>query len=45
MQELWFLLDLDSHDWFFIEMNPRIQVEIPSEIITGIDIVRSQIYC
>ena len=39
-----FLLDLDSHDWFFIEMNPRIQVEhTVTEIITGIDIVRSQI--
>ncbi len=39
-----FLLDLDSHDWFFIEMNPRIQVEhTVTEIITGIDIVRTQI--
>ena len=39
-----FLLDLDSHEWFFIEMNPRIQVEhTVTEIITGIDIVRSQI--
>ncbi|MCH2614814.1 MAG: pyruvate carboxylase, partial [Opitutales bacterium] len=39
-----FLLDLDSHDWFFIEMNPRIQVEhTVTEVITGIDIVRAQI--
>lgn len=39
-----FLLDLDTHEWFFIEMNPRIQVEhTVTEIITGIDIVRSQI--
>lgn len=39
-----FLLDLDTHDWFFIEMNPRIQVEhTVTEVITGIDIVRSQI--
>lgn len=39
-----FLLDLDTHEWFFIEMNPRIQVEhTVSEVITGIDIVRSQI--
>jgi len=39
-----FLLDLDSHEWFFIEMNPRIQVEhTVTEVITGIDIVRSQI--
>lgn len=39
-----FLLDLDTNDWFFIEMNPRIQVEhTVTEIITGIDLVRSQI--
>ena len=38
-----FLLDLDTHEWFFIEMNPRIQVEhTVTEVITGIDIVRSQ---
>ena len=22
-----FLYDMDTHEWFFIEMNPRIQVE------------------
>jgi len=39
-----FLYDLDRHEWFFIEMNPRIQVEhTVSEVITGIDIVRAQI--
>jgi len=39
-----FLLDLDSGDWFFIEMNPRIQVEhTVTEVITGIDLVRCQI--
>jgi len=39
-----FLLDMDTHEWFFIEMNPRIQVEhTVTEIITGIDLVRSQI--
>ncbi len=39
-----FLLDLDSREWFFIEMNPRIQVEhTVTEVITGIDLVRSQI--
>ena len=39
-----FLLDLDTNDWFFIEMNPRIQVEhTVTEQITGIDLVRSQI--
>jgi pyruvate carboxylase len=39
-----FLYDLDRHDWFFIEMNPRIQVEhTVTEVITGLDIVRAQI--
>ena len=39
-----FLLDLDRGQWFFIEMNPRIQVEhTVTEVITGIDLVRSQI--
>ena len=39
-----FLYDVDSREWFFIEMNPRIQVEhTVTEVITGIDLVRSQI--
>jgi len=39
-----FLLDMDRNEWFFIEMNPRIQVEhTVTEVITGIDLVRSQI--
>jgi pyruvate carboxylase len=39
-----FLYDLDSHEWFFIEMNPRIQVEhTVTEVITGQDLVRAQI--
>lgn len=39
-----FLYDMDQGDWFFIEMNPRIQVEhTVTECITGIDLVRSQI--
>jgi len=39
-----FLLDADTGEWFFIEMNPRIQVEhTVTEEITNIDIVRSQI--
>src|SRR6185437_14891568 len=39
-----FLLDQDTNEWFFIEMNPRIQVEhTVTEVITGIDLVRAQI--
>ncbi len=39
-----FLLDAETNEWFFIEMNPRIQVEhTVTEVITNIDIVRSQI--
>ncbi|MFC5456337.1 pyruvate carboxylase [Prosthecobacter fluviatilis] len=39
-----FLVDHESGEWYFIEMNPRIQVEhTVTEEITGIDIVRSQI--
>ncbi|MBL64262.1 MAG: pyruvate carboxylase [Opitutae bacterium] len=38
-----FLLDVESGEWFFIEMNPRIQVEhTVTEQITGIDLVRAQ---
>jgi pyruvate carboxylase len=39
-----FLYDLDTHQWYFIEVNPRIQVEhTVTEVITGVDLVRSQI--
>jgi len=39
-----FLMDMDSGEWFFIEVNPRIQVEhTVTEVVTGIDIVRCQI--
>jgi pyruvate carboxylase len=39
-----FLVDADSGDWFFIEVNPRIQVEhTVTEMVTGIDLVRCQI--
>src|SRR5580658_3319010 len=39
-----FLYDLDRHKWYFIEVNPRIQVEhTVTEVITGADLVRSQI--
>ncbi|WP_437187237.1 pyruvate carboxylase [Planctomicrobium sp. SH668] len=39
-----FLLDTDTQKYFFIEVNPRIQVEhTVTEEVTGIDVVRSQI--
>jgi len=39
-----FLVDADSGEWYFIEVNPRIQVEhTVTEMVTGIDLVRSQI--
>jgi pyruvate carboxylase len=39
-----FLVDADTHEWFFIEVNPRVQVEhTVTEMVTGIDIVRTQI--
>ncbi len=39
-----FLVDVDGGDWYFIEVNPRVQVEhTVTEVVTGIDIVRSQI--
>ena len=39
-----FLVDTESGEWFFIEVNPRIQVEhTVTEEVTGIDIVRAQI--
>ncbi len=39
-----FLVDADSGEWFFIEVNPRVQVEhTVTEMVTGIDIVRCQI--
>jgi len=39
-----FLVDADTNEWYFIEVNPRVQVEhTVTEMVTGIDIVRTQI--
>jgi len=39
-----FLFDTDHNKFYFIEVNARIQVEHPvSEMITGIDLIKSQI--
>ena len=39
-----FLMDADSGEFYFIEVNPRIQVEhTVTEEVTGVDIVKSQI--
>ena len=37
-------MDADTGEWYFIEVNPRIQVEhTVTEMVTGIDLVRCQI--
>ena len=39
-----FLMDADTNEFFFIEVNPRVQVEhTVTEEVTGIDIVKAQI--
>jgi len=39
-----FLYDDRTHDFYFIEMNTRIQVEHPvSELITGVDLIREML--
>jgi len=39
-----FLYDVEAGKWYFIEVNPRIQVEhTVTEMVTGIDLVQAQI--
>ncbi len=40
-----YLMDIDNGKFYFIEVNPRIQVEhTVTEVVTGIDIVKAQIH-
>ncbi len=40
-----FLMDMDTDEFYFIEVNPRVQVEhTVTEEVTGIDIIKAQIH-
>ncbi len=40
-----FLMDIDTQNFYFIEVNPRVQVEhTVTEEVTGIDIIKAQIH-
>ncbi len=40
-----YLMDVDTGKFYFIEVNPRIQVEhTVTEVVTGVDIVKAQIH-
>jgi len=40
-----FLMDIDTEEFYFIEVNPRVQVEhTVTEEVTGIDIIKAQIH-
>ncbi len=40
-----FLMDMDTQSFYFIEVNPRVQVEhTVTEEVTGIDIIKAQIH-